>query len=83
MRHIQLQTRLRILERILIIHDTDLDDLRFPESRALAVEGGAAIRAEVGGDVVASIVTLACDGLGLAGGHGETITWHDDVGTEG
>ena len=82
-RRIKLNRRLRIIQRIDIIHHTDLDDLGLAESRPVTPHGAAAVRAEMRRDLVACIVALLGDSLGLAGEHGEAVAGDDDVGAVG
>jgi len=75
---VELNRRLRIIERLCVVQRPDLDDLALAKGLAVAPHCGTAVAAEVGGDLVAGICFLG-DRLGAALGHFELVARHYDV----
>lgn len=80
LRDIELDRRLRIFERIHVVHNTDLNHLSIAEAWAITPERASAVAAEVRGDLVAGVVTLLRDRLWVAGSDREAVAGDNDVG---
>lgn len=75
---IKLNTRLRVVQRLLVVQDANFDDLCVSERCAIAEERAATVTAEMRRDAVTGVVTLFRDGLRVAGDL-EALAWDDDV----
>ena len=69
LRNIKLKRRLRVIQRVQVVHDADFDHLGIAERRAVTPKCAPAVAAEVRRDLVAGVVALLRDGLWAAGGN--------------
>jgi len=75
---IQLNTRFRTCQSILIIHYTSSDNLQSLESGPVAVQRAPAVSTKVARNDITAVCFLG-DALGFTRSDFECILWHDDV----
>lgn len=79
---IQLKSWLCLVDRLDVVHDSDLDDLGALEGGTVTEESAAAVSTEVRDNLVSRVCLLG-ELLWRARRHLEAIFWDDDVGRVG